>query len=156
VARYGENSRVLAWIFDRCEGNGSATETPIGKLPGADGIDVRGLNVAPDAMRDCCRSTSRRGPPEVPSIRKHYAAFEDKLPRGLQRARRARVTARSRALTPGRRRPRPRLVTARLVTPAARHARGPSRRQRTAPPPDRHALRPPRVKTPAVETTAQV
>ena len=30
---FGENSRVLEWIFRRCDGDGEAVETPIGLVP---------------------------------------------------------------------------------------------------------------------------
>ena len=30
---FGENSRVLAWVFARCAGHGAARETPIGLIP---------------------------------------------------------------------------------------------------------------------------
>ena len=32
---FGENSRVLEWVFRRCEGKGEAVETAIGILPTA-------------------------------------------------------------------------------------------------------------------------
>ena len=35
---FGENSRVLKWIFERCEGTAEAVETPIGNLPNIDGL----------------------------------------------------------------------------------------------------------------------
>src|SRR5512133_2411291 len=37
---YGDNMRVLAWIFGRCEGTAAATETAIGFVPTVDGIDI--------------------------------------------------------------------------------------------------------------------
>src|ERR1700730_16174379 len=45
---FGENSRVLSWVFARCAGHGAATETPIGMIPpvGGEGIDTRGLEVS--------------------------------------------------------------------------------------------------------------
>ena len=45
---FGENSRVLAWVFARCAGHGAAEETPIGLIPpvGPDGIDTRGVDVS--------------------------------------------------------------------------------------------------------------
>ena len=32
---FGENSRVLAWVFRRCDGEGETVETPIGLVPAA-------------------------------------------------------------------------------------------------------------------------
>src|SRR5581483_6843596 len=37
---YGDNSRVLEWIFDRCEGNVHAKDTPIGRIPDQDDLDT--------------------------------------------------------------------------------------------------------------------
>ena len=47
---YGENSRVLKWIFERCNGTAGALETPIGLLPRAEDLDVNGLDLAPGAL----------------------------------------------------------------------------------------------------------
>ena len=40
---YGENSRVLKWVFERCSGDGKAVETEIGYMPTVDAIDCTGL-----------------------------------------------------------------------------------------------------------------
>ena len=45
---YGDNSRVLKWIFERCDGKAAANETAIGNLPTEDAIDMAGLNVTPE------------------------------------------------------------------------------------------------------------
>lgn len=42
---YGDNIRVLKWIFERCDGTAKAVETPIGFVPEVDAIDISGLNV---------------------------------------------------------------------------------------------------------------
>ncbi|HEY7626278.1 MAG TPA: phosphoenolpyruvate carboxykinase (GTP), partial [Ilumatobacteraceae bacterium] len=43
---YGENSRVLKWVFERVAGHDHAVETAIGLLPTVDGLDVDGLDIA--------------------------------------------------------------------------------------------------------------
>ena len=45
---YGDNSRVLKWIFERCDGKAAAKETAIGNLPTEDAIDMAGLEVTPE------------------------------------------------------------------------------------------------------------
>src|SRR5437763_16761454 len=40
---YGENSRVLAWICKRCDGEGETVETPIGLVPAEGELNVEGL-----------------------------------------------------------------------------------------------------------------
>ena len=36
---FGENLRVVKWIFERCDGIGTGKETPIGIVPTPDAID---------------------------------------------------------------------------------------------------------------------
>ena len=62
---YGENSRVLSWVFARCAGHGAAHETPIGLIPpvGVEGIDIRGLDVSSRPWPSCCAWTPTSGEP---------------------------------------------------------------------------------------------
>ena len=79
---YGENSRVLAWIFRRCEGKAEANETVIGNLPvvGEGGIDVSGLDVSPETMQQLLSVDVDGWKQQLPQMHEHYAAFDDKLP----------------------------------------------------------------------------
>ncbi len=80
---YGENSRVLKWVFERVSGEGKAMETSIGIMPTPDAIDRSGLNVSEADMAellDVNRDEWRR---EVQGIREHYAKFGDRLPKEL-------------------------------------------------------------------------
>ena len=47
---FGENLRVVKWIFDRCDGGGKGAQTPIGIVPTLDGVDRSGINVSDAAM----------------------------------------------------------------------------------------------------------
>jgi phosphoenolpyruvate carboxykinase (GTP) len=80
---YGENSRVLKWVFERCEGTGAAVETPIGYLPPVDGLDLRGLDVPRSDVEELLRVEPEKWLKEVEMIREHYAKFGKKLPRKL-------------------------------------------------------------------------
>ena len=83
---YGENSRVLKWIFDRVEGKANAAKTPIGFLPAPQDIDTTGLDVLADDM-DAILSVDKDGwKAAIPQIRDHYAAFGAKLPGELVKA----------------------------------------------------------------------
>jgi len=81
---YGENSRVLKWIFERCEGKAEATKTPIGLLPTKTALDLNGLEVAPDALNELLTVDVESWKKELPGLREHYAKFGDKLPKGLK------------------------------------------------------------------------
>jgi phosphoenolpyruvate carboxykinase (GTP) len=79
---FGENSRVLAWIFRRCEGAADAIETEIGLLPqvGEGGIDVTGLGVD-DATLAALLEVDREGwRSQLAQFQDHFAKFGDKLP----------------------------------------------------------------------------
>jgi phosphoenolpyruvate carboxykinase (GTP) len=83
---YGENSRVLKWIFDRVDGKANATKSAIGYLPSPPDIDVSGLNV-PDADMNALLSIDAEGwKSALPQMRDHYAQFGAKLPATLATA----------------------------------------------------------------------
>jgi phosphoenolpyruvate carboxykinase (GTP) len=77
---FGENSRVLAWIFDRVAGTADAVESPIGWLPAEGSIDTTGLDVAPENMAELLRVDVEEWRAEVPSIEEHYANLGERLP----------------------------------------------------------------------------
>jgi len=80
---FGENSRVLKWVFERIEGKGSAEKTAIGYLPKATDLDTNGL-VIDDTDLETLLSLDVNGwKAAVPQIRDHYAKFGAKLPAQL-------------------------------------------------------------------------
>ena len=83
---YGENSRVLKWVFDRLNGTAEAKQTPIGYLPTTDSLDTNGLHINAQDL-EAITSVDVPGWREaVPQIRDHYAAFGDRLPSELATA----------------------------------------------------------------------
>jgi phosphoenolpyruvate carboxykinase (GTP) len=83
---YGENSRVLAWIFGRCEGTAEALETEIGLLPpvGEGGIDTSGLEVTDADMHELLTVDVHGWRQMLPHLHEHYARFGDRLPAELR------------------------------------------------------------------------
>ena len=80
---FGENSRVLAWIFRRCDGEADAVETPIGLIPAPGAIDMSGLDgVDLDALLDVDADEVRA---ELEQVREHLAQFGDRLPEEIRR-----------------------------------------------------------------------
>ena len=79
---YGENSRVLEWIFRRCQGTAGAVETPIGLLPplGEGGIDTEGLDISDEAMRRLLEVDIDGWKQQLPQMHEHYAEFGARLP----------------------------------------------------------------------------
>ena len=54
---FGENSRVLEWVFRRCDGEGETVESPIGLLPAPGELNTDGLEISEEALRSCSQST---------------------------------------------------------------------------------------------------
>ncbi|MDR2400939.1 MAG: phosphoenolpyruvate carboxykinase (GTP) [Deferribacteraceae bacterium] len=80
---YGENSRVLAWIFDRCSGVGSAVDTPIGYLPTEDAITPPS-GVSSEDLKELLSVDIKGWKAEIADVRQnHYPKFGDKLPKEL-------------------------------------------------------------------------
>ena len=80
---YGENSRVLRWVFERCDGKANAIDTPIGRLPGPNDLDTKGLDVPATNMARLLSVDVEGWKTEVASIRSHFDKFGSHLPQGL-------------------------------------------------------------------------
>jgi phosphoenolpyruvate carboxykinase (GTP) len=80
---FGENSRVLKWVFERCEGKVHAKETPIGRVPEAADLDTKGLDLTPEKLAKLLAVNVEEWLAEVPSIKEHFAKFGNRLPKGL-------------------------------------------------------------------------
>ena len=81
---FGDNARVLKWIFERVEGKAQAVESPIGLLPAPGAIDVQGLKVDADDMRELLSVDAAAWLKDIPAIRAHYAKFGDAIPAALR------------------------------------------------------------------------
>ena len=81
---YGENSRVLKWVFEQCDGSGKSVETPLGIMPTKDALDREGLDVSDADMDELLRVDKAGWNAEFDLIDEHYAMFGDKLPKELQ------------------------------------------------------------------------
>jgi phosphoenolpyruvate carboxykinase (GTP) len=80
---FGENSRVLEWVFRRCEGTGEAVDTPIGRLPAPNSLNVAGTKVDAADLEELLGVDAAAWIEEVPSIREHLAKFGEQLPQQL-------------------------------------------------------------------------
>ena len=80
---FGENSRVLEWIFNRCEGTAEAVETPIGRLPTLDGLNFSGLDLSQDEIATLLKVDVEGWLSEIPLIEEYYKSFGDQVPSEL-------------------------------------------------------------------------
>ena len=83
---YGENSRVLKWVFERVAGTTDAVATPIGYLPSAEGLDTAGLAVDDDDLATLLSVDAVGWTAAIPQIRVHFAQFGSALPPELDAA----------------------------------------------------------------------
>jgi phosphoenolpyruvate carboxykinase (GTP) len=77
---FGENSRVLEWMFRRCEGEVEAVDTPIGWLPAPDDLDTTGLRMHAGDLEELLRVDAPTILAEMPQFEEHFARFGDRLP----------------------------------------------------------------------------
>ena len=106
---FGENIRVLEWVFRRCDGEGETVETPIGRVPAEGEINTEGLDLPDGAMSELLTVDPDAVRNQMPQIREHLDRFGDRLP--------AEISSQFEALeSPARlgRRPRPRRARGRL------------------------------------------
>ncbi len=77
---FGENSRVLEWVFRRCNGEGSAQETPLGLVPEPGDLNTDGLDIEADALAELLRVDGDDLKAQLPQVKEHLAKFGDQLP----------------------------------------------------------------------------
>ena len=80
---YGENSRVLKWICERVDGAGKAQKTPIGNLPTSDALDLSGINIPAEDLKDLLAVNIADWKKEIDDVAANYAKFGDHLPKQL-------------------------------------------------------------------------
>jgi phosphoenolpyruvate carboxykinase (GTP) len=77
---FGENSRVLAWIFRRCDDAAEAVDTPIGRVPAKGALDVSGLDISERRVEELLEVDPVLWREQLTQLHEHYAQFGDRLP----------------------------------------------------------------------------
>ena len=80
---YGDNIRVLQWIFERVAGTAKADETPIGFVPQLGSINTAGLDGVEENMAELLTVNKDQWKDELDLVREQYAAFGTHLPKEL-------------------------------------------------------------------------
>ena len=80
---FGDNLRVLEWVLNRCEGKGEAVRTPIGYLPTPEAINVEGLGISGDTMRELLSLEYGAWKTELEGIQEYFAKYGDHMPKDL-------------------------------------------------------------------------
>jgi phosphoenolpyruvate carboxykinase (GTP) len=77
---FGENSRVLEWIFRRTNGEGAALETPIGLVPPPEDLNTEGLDISDEDLRTLLTVDADAVRAELPQIEAYLRTYGDHLP----------------------------------------------------------------------------
>jgi phosphoenolpyruvate carboxykinase (GTP) len=81
---FGENSRVLKWVVERLDDAAPACDTPIGRVPTPEALDVSGLDLDPSTVEELVSVDVESWRQEIPQIEDHYAFIGDRLPPELR------------------------------------------------------------------------
>jgi phosphoenolpyruvate carboxykinase (GTP) len=81
---FGENIRVLKWIFGRCNGKEEAEETPIGYLPKQEDLDLEGLSLTSEDTKELLKLDNKQWLEEVDEMRSYLSQFKPNLPNGIE------------------------------------------------------------------------
>ncbi|MGH3550617.1 MAG: phosphoenolpyruvate carboxykinase domain-containing protein, partial [Pseudonocardiaceae bacterium] len=78
------NSRVLKWIIERIEGRATAVDTPIGRVPTPDQLDLSGLDIPIDDVAAALAVDTDEWRAEIPLIEQWFTKIGDPLPTSLR------------------------------------------------------------------------
>jgi phosphoenolpyruvate carboxykinase (GTP) len=81
---FGENSRVLEWVFRRCDGDVGAVDTAIGRVPRIEDLDTDGLDLAEGDLEHLLEVDLDELGQQLPQVEEHLARFGDRLPAEIQ------------------------------------------------------------------------
>ena len=77
---FGENSRVLEWVFRRCNGEGETVDTPVGLVPAEGQLDLEGADVSDAAMRELLTVDPEQVKEQLPQVEEFLGQFGERLP----------------------------------------------------------------------------
>jgi phosphoenolpyruvate carboxykinase (GTP) len=77
---FGDNSRVLAYVLGRLNGEGEVTETPVGLVPTPGALPLEGLDLSEDTLRELLSVDAEQVRAQLPQIEEHLDRFGDRLP----------------------------------------------------------------------------
>ncbi len=80
---FGDNSRVLKWVFERCQGVAAAKESAFGLVPTPESLDLKGLNITAEHLEVLLNADENALRGEIKDMRQHFAKFGDKMPKEL-------------------------------------------------------------------------
>ena len=86
---FGENSRVLEWVFRRTEGAVGAKETPLGLVPEDGALNVEGLDMDADALAEVLTVDPDLLREQLPQVKAFLDGLGPELPEEIPAQQRA-------------------------------------------------------------------
>jgi phosphoenolpyruvate carboxykinase (GTP) len=80
---FGENLRVLAWMLERCAGRAGAAESAIGRLPRPEDLELRGLDLGPQALAALLTVDPALWRKDIAELREYLGKYGERLPAAL-------------------------------------------------------------------------
>ena len=81
---FGENSRVLAWIVDRLEGNAEGVDSPLGILPKLEDLNLDGLDLPQESLTELFNIDKNSWLEECQLTDEYFEMFGDRIPAELE------------------------------------------------------------------------
>jgi len=81
---FRENSRALKWMCERVDDKVGAKKTPIGYLPNDNDLDLKGLTISQENIKELLRVDAEAWKLEIPKMEKFFSQFGDRLPKRLR------------------------------------------------------------------------
>jgi phosphoenolpyruvate carboxykinase (GTP) len=80
---FGDNSRVLAWIIGRLDGDVDAIETPIGRLPKIEDLNLDGLDITDETITELFKVDAASWTAEADLTQEYFEQFGEHTPKEL-------------------------------------------------------------------------
>lgn len=80
---FGENSRVLKWMFEVIQGQAGKEKTAVGYVPEAHSLDLSHLEIDQSAIKKLFEVDPKTWLEEVKELREYFKLFADRLPKEI-------------------------------------------------------------------------
>jgi len=82
---YGDNSRVLKWIFERTDKVDNCVSSPIGFIPKLNSLDTTGLKINESEKKELFNIDKQEWVDETKSLRNYFNTFGNRLPEAMKK-----------------------------------------------------------------------
>lgn len=80
---FGDNVRVLKWIFERTQGKNHAARSPLGYIPAEGALDLSGLSISKEALLELFKIDQNAWKKECEGLESYFSLFGHHLPKGI-------------------------------------------------------------------------